>query len=116
MIYGSPVMQMNEKRSRWRKNQTEKRKRLILERPAPDYPDEINHQEYWDEITVTRHTPYGDRQTKIILFMCPDKIDSHYYSRDGYMRLKNKRPHRIGSYKVGELIGKLLGRRGRHDE
>ncbi|MCK5606142.1 hypothetical protein KAR91_29860 [Candidatus Pacearchaeota archaeon] len=103
---------MNEKRSKWRKNQREKRKRLILERPHPDYPDMINSREYWDEIVITRHTPYGDRETKIILFMCSDKIDSHYVSRDGYMKLINKRPKRMGSYKVGELIGKLLGRRG----
>jgi len=107
---------MNEKHIKLRKNQTAKRKRLILERPAPDYPDNINPLDFWDEIIVIRHTPYGDRQTNIALYMCPDKIDSHYYSRDGYMRLLNKRPQRIGSYKVGELVGKLLGRRGRHDE
>lgn len=105
-------MQMNEKRSKWRKNQTEKRKRLILERPAPDYPDIIDHREYWDEIIIRRHSPEGTKETIITLFMCSDKIDSHYVSRDGYMRLLNKRPKRMGSYKVGEFIGKLLGRRG----
>ena len=109
-------MQMNEKRSKWRKNQTEKRKRLILERPAPDYSDTIDAKDYWDEIVIRRHSPQGIRETTITLFMCPVKIDSHYVSRDGYMRLLNKRPVRMGSYKVGELIGKLLGRRGRFDE
>ena len=109
-------MQMSEKRSKWRKNQTEKRKRLILERPAPDYPDEIDSREYWDKITIERHSPQGVKETVITLFMCSDKIDSHYVSRDGYMRLLNKRPQRMGSYKVGELIGKLLGRRGRFND
>jgi len=107
---------MNEKRSKWRKNQTEKRKRLILERPPPDYPDTIDHRDYWDEIVLRRHSPEGVRETTITLFMCSDKVDSHYVMRDGYMRLHNKRPKRIGSYKVGELVGKLLGRRGRFDE
>lgn len=107
---------MSKKYSKWRKNQTEKRKRLILERPAPDYPDIINHRDYYDEIILRRHSPEGVRETIITLFMCPDKIDSHYVSRDGYMRLLNKRPVRMGSYKVGELIGKLLGRRGRFDD
>ena len=107
---------MSEKRSKWRKNQTEKRKRLILERPAPDYPDRIEPRDYYDEIIIRRHSPQGTKETIITLFMCPVKIDSHYVSRDGYMKLINKRPKRIGSYKVGELIGKLLGRRGRFDE
>ena len=107
---------MSEKRSKWRKNQTEKRKRLILERPAPDYPDKIDTREHWDEIIIRRHSPQGVKETIITLFMCPTKIDSHFYSRDGYMRLLNSRPVRVGSYKVGELIGKLLGRRGRFDE
>ena len=109
-------MQMDKKRSKWRKNQTEKRKRLILERPPPDYPDMIDAKEYWDEIIIKRHSPEGIRETIFTLFMCPDKVDSHYISRDGYMRLLNKRPVRIGSYKVGELIGKLLGRRGRFND
>ena len=103
---------MNEKRSKWRKNQTEKRKRLILERLPPDYPDMIDYRDYYDEIILRRHSPEGTRETVITLFMCPDKIDSHYVSRDGYMKLINKRPKRMGLYKVGELIGKLLGRRG----
>ena len=103
---------MNEKRLKWRKNQTKKRKRLILERPAPDYPDIINHRDYYDEIILRRHSPEGVKETVVTLFMCPVKIDSHYVARDGYMRLLNKRPVRMGSYKVGELIGKLLGRRG----
>ena len=105
-------MQMSEKRPRWRKNQTEKRKRLILERPSPYYPNMIDSRDYWDKITIERHSPQGTKETVITLFMCPVKIDSHYVSRDGYMRLSNKRPVRMGSYKVGELIGKLLGRRG----
>ena len=107
---------MNEKRSKWRKNQTEKRKRLILERPSPDYPDRIDTRDYYDKITIERHSPQGIKETVITLFMCPTKVDSHFFSRDGYMRLLNSRPVRIGSYKVGELIGKLLGRRGRFDE
>ena len=109
-------MQMSEKRPRWRKNQTEKRKRLILERPAPDYPNRINTRDYYDEIIIRRHSPQGVKETIITLFMCPTKVDSHFYSSDGYMRLLNSRPVRVGSYKVGELIGKLLGRRGRFDE
>ena len=104
---------MNGKRLKWRKNQTEKRKRLILERPSPDYPKVNDPKDYWDEIVITRHTPFGDRRTEIILFMCPDRVDSHYFMRDGYMRLENKRPKKIGSFTVGEYIGKLLGRRGR---
>lgn len=107
---------MNEKRSKWRKNQIEKRKRLILERPSPAYPEEINTREHWDEIVIRRHSPQGVKETVIMLFMCPTKVDSHFYSRDGYMRLLNSRPVRVGSYKVGELIGKLLGRRGRFNE
>jgi hypothetical protein len=39
---------MNEKRMKRRNNQTEKRKRLILERSAPDYHEIINYQEHWD--------------------------------------------------------------------
>lgn len=107
---------MNENRLRWRKNQTEKRKRLILERPPPDYTDMIEPRDYWDEIIIRRHSPQGVKETTITLFMCPTKVDSHFFSRDGYMRLLNSRPARVGSYKVGELIGKLLGRRGRFDE
>ena len=108
-------MQMNEKRSKWRKNQTEKRKRLILERPPPDYHDIIDHRDYYDEIILRRHSPEGVRETVITLFMCPDKVDSHYVSRDGYMRMLNKRPQRMGSYRIGGMVGKLLGRRGRHE-
>ena len=107
---------MNEKRIKWRKNQTEKRKRLILERPTPDYPNAINYQEHWDEIIIRRHSSEGVRETVITLFICPTKVDSHYVMRDGYMKLNNKRPRRMGSYKIGELVGKLLGRRGRFDE
>lgn len=107
---------MSESRPKWRKNQTEKRKRLILERPAPDYPDIIEPRDYWDEIILRRHSPNETKETTITLFMCSDKIDSHYVSRDGYMRLLNRRPKRMGSYKVGELIGKLLGRRGRFND
>jgi hypothetical protein len=116
LIYGLPVIEMNENRLKWRKNQTEKRKRLILERPAPDYPDQYDTKDYWDEIVITRYTPNGERKTIIELFMCPDRVDSHYLSRDGYMRLKNKRPLKMGSYSVGEYISKLLGRRGRLEE
>ena len=76
VIYGTPVMQMSEKRPRWRKNQTEKRKRLILERPAPDYPNRINTRDYYDEIIIRRHSPQGVKETIITLFMCPTKIDS----------------------------------------
>jgi hypothetical protein len=106
---------MNEKRMKRRNNQTDKRKRLILERSAPDYHEIINYQEHWDEVIVRRHSPHGIRETTITLFMCPDKIDSHYLMRDGYMKLINKRPDRMGSYKIGEYIGKLLGRRGRFE-
>ena len=106
---------MSENRSKWRKNQTKKRKRLILERPAPDYPDMIDPKEYWDEVILRRHSPDGTRETIITLFMCPEKVDSHYVMWDGYMKLDNKWPKRMGSYKIGELVGKLLGRRGRHD-
>ena len=80
---------MSEKRSKCRKNQTEKRKRLILERPAPDYPKEINTREHWDEIIIRRHSPQVTKETVITLFMCPTKVDSHFFSRDGYMRLLN---------------------------
>ncbi len=66
---------MNEKRSKWRKNQTEKRKRLTLERPAPDYPNRIDTREHWDEIVIRRHSPQGTKETVITLFMCPIKAD-----------------------------------------
>jgi hypothetical protein len=64
---------------------------------------------------ITRHTPNGERKTIIALFMCPERVDSHYLSRDGYMILKNKRPLKMGSYSIGEYISRLLGRRGRFD-
>ena len=106
---------MHRKHSKLRKNQVAKRERLILERSAPDYPDRINYQNHWDEIIIKRHSPHGTKETVITLFMCPVKIDSHYMSRDGYMKLENKRPKRMGSCKIGEYIGKLLGRRGRFE-
>jgi hypothetical protein len=72
VIYGTPVMQMNEKRLKWRKNQTEKRKRLILERPAPDYPDKIDTREHWDEIIVRRHSPPGRKGNGNYFIYVPD--------------------------------------------
>jgi hypothetical protein len=106
---------MSENRQKWRKNQTEKKRRLILERHAPDYTSTIDPKDYWDEIIIKRHSPCGTRETVITLFMCPDRVDSHYLSRDGYMKVENKRPKKYGSYSVGEYIGKLLGRRGRFE-
>lgn len=95
------------------KKMTEGRLRAILSRPAPFYPQTINHRDFWDEIIIIRHSPHGIEEIKLTAFMCPTKVDSNFVTQDGYMILENKRPKRMGSYKIGILLSTILGRRGR---
>jgi hypothetical protein len=80
---------MNKKREKWRKHQSKARKRAISEGPSPFYPETIDPKDFYDEIIITRHTPHGDEEIKIDLFMSPKR--------------------------VGKFIAGILGRRGRFE-
>ena len=106
---------MNKERINWRKNQTARRISLISEREAPFYHETINAKEYWDEITIKRHTPRGVEEIRIDLFMSPKRVDCVNVSRDGYMEIENNRLVQMGMYKFGEYLAGILGRRRRMD-
>lgn len=107
---------LSKKTEKFRKNQVEARKRAIQERIAPDYPEAIDHHDYYDILTITRHAPYGIKEYKIVLHMSPKRIDCVNVKKNGLVVMgDNQRPKQMGMYRVMILIAKLLGRRGRMD-
>ncbi len=108
---------LSEKRQNWRNSQVKARIRAISDRPAPDYPDVIDHKEYWDDIEITRHTPYGEEKIHFRLQMSHKRIDSCLVIHNGYLVMgDNKRPQQMGMYRALNYIANVLGRRGRFDE
>ena len=107
---------LSKKRLNWRKNQTKKKKQLILSRPSPDYLEIIDHKEYWDEIKIIRHAPYGDEQINFNLYMSHKRIDSFLVIHNGYLIMgDNERPKQMGMYRALNYMASILGRKGRHN-
>jgi len=101
------------KRKKWRNNQIEAKKRAISARSAPDYPEVINHKEYWDDIKITRHTPYGIEELAFTLFMSPKRVDSCFVMQGRCLVMgENKRPRQMGMYRALNYIANILGRKG----
>lgn len=114
MIYRPHVIQKQERAEKFGKRMTEGRLRTIQEGPAPDYPQDINCKDYVDEITITRHSPHGIEIHNITLYMSPKRVDCFLVMQNNLMIMgDNKRPWQMGSYKVGNLIATILGRRGK---
>ena len=108
---------LSEKRLNWRKNQIKKKKRLILERSKSNYPIAIDHKEFWDEINITRHAPYGNQEISFNLYMSHKRIDSCLVIHNGYLIMGNNgRPKQMGMYRALNYLANILGRKGRHEK
>ena len=108
----------SDKAKKFQANRVKKRIQNIEEGPTPDYRDNINNLEYWTEIEIKQHSPFGIKKSSIIAFMAHDRVDSSIVKVDRLFLFRDSGRGllRMGNHRLMAWIAKhILTRYGRFE-
>jgi hypothetical protein len=86
-------------------NMTRARLRVI-ELRALERPPEISSRDFWTDIYIRQHSPFGVKEDNLTLFMAYDRHNSWHVSNNGLMLMKDDGLVKMGNHRFAVWMAK----------
>jgi hypothetical protein len=100
------IFKQSDKMKKFQINRVKARQRSIEEGPRPDYPEKTNPRDYWIEMNIKQHSPFGIKEDNITLFMAHNRCDSFHFKDGKIMLMGKKGLQKVGAHRALAYIAK----------